>query len=150
MNGSEASISYVGNDEDVARMLFSPIFIDKGKLSLTAFSLRVFGSQPETYISVLRTSFDCFMADAHSIKPPESNAIFGYALLSVKEVRELHIIDDIRLDVIPRGNGKLKSHAGIFATIGKKLIKGGQRHPSILRIQNALMKIAEKNVVKLP
>ena len=49
------SQSHVADSEDVARMLFSPLFIDKGKLSPTAFALRVFNNKPETYISVLRT-----------------------------------------------------------------------------------------------
>ena len=81
--------SYVTDSEDMARMLFSPLFIDKGRLSPTAFALRVFADQPETYISVLRICFDCFLSDAEQIKPPATNTIYGYALLNVGEIRNL-------------------------------------------------------------
>ena len=79
--------SHDDDTEDVARMLFSPLFIDKGQLSPTAFALRVFNGTPETYISVLRTCFDCFLSDAEQIKPPYADTIYGYALLNVGEVR---------------------------------------------------------------
>ena len=143
--------SHVDDTEDVARMLFSPLFIDKGQLSPTAFALRVFNDTPETYISVLRTCFDCFLSDTEQIKPPYANTIYGYALLNVGEVRGIKILSeqDIRFDVLSRGIGKLKSHAGIFVTIDQKLLKGGQRPPSLLRIQNKLLRIAENRVVKL-
>lgn len=143
--------SHVDDTEDVARMLFSPLFIDKGQLSPTAFALRVFNDTPETYISVLRTCFDCFLSDAEQIKPPYANTIYGYALLNVGEVRGIKILSeqDIRFDVVPRGTGKLKSHAGIIVTIDQKLLKGGQRPPSLLRIQNRLLRIAETRLVKM-
>ena len=143
--------SYIADTEDVARMLFSPLFIDKGKLSPTAFALRVFNDKPETYLSVLRTRFDCFLSDAKQIKPPSSNRIYGYALLNVGEIRttKIHADQEVRFDVEPKGAGKLKSHAGIIIHIEHHLLKGDQRPPSLLRIQNSLLRIAEKRVVKL-
>ena len=145
------SQSHVADSEDVVRMLFSPLFIDKGKLSPTAFALRVFNNKPETCISVLRTLFDCFLSDAEQIKPPSSNRVFGYALLNVGEVRTTKILteQEIKFNVEPRGTVRLKSHAGITTHIGQDLLKGGQRPPSLLRIQNRLLRIAEKRVVKL-
>lgn len=143
--------SFVADTEDVARMLFSPLFIDKGKLSPTAFALRTFNGKPETYISVLRVCFDCFLSDAEQIKPPLSNRIYGYALLNVGEVRATKFFgnQEIIFDVESRGAGKLKSHAGIITRIDQHLLKGGQRPPSLLRIQNCLLRIAEKRLVKL-
>ena len=143
--------SYVADTEDVARMLFSPLFIDKGRLSPTAFALRVFADKPETYISVLRTCFECFLSDTELIKPPSANTVYGYALLNVGKIRNLKLYSEqeICFDVVPRGTGKLKSHAGITIRIDQQLLKGGQRPTSLLRIQNSLLRIAERRLVKL-
>ena len=70
----------VADWEDVARMLFSPLFISEGILSQRAFMLEdAFG---ETYISVLRVAMECFESDIEGIKR-EGNTLYGYAQIMV-------------------------------------------------------------------
>lgn len=52
------SMDFVADNEDVARMLFSPLFICDGILSQKAFTLEVVSN--ESYISVLRPSISSF------------------------------------------------------------------------------------------
>ena len=114
----------VGDDEDVARLLFSPLFICDGVLSQKAFTLEK--DSNETYISVLCPRISSFNADMEGIKM-ESNILYGYALLNVGELRGCNIQHHkvIKFDVLPRNSGKRKSHAGIFTTIDNVRIKGG-------------------------
>lgn len=51
---------YVADWEDVARILFSPLFISEGVLSQRAFMLEE--TSGETYISVLRVAMKCRQA----------------------------------------------------------------------------------------
>jgi hypothetical protein len=80
----------------------------------------------ETYISVLRPAVPSFKDDMEGIKK-DGNALYGYALLNVGAIRQIHIDypEEIKLDVLPRNAGKRKSHAGSFATIGEEKIRGG-------------------------
>ena len=114
----------VGDDEDVARLLFSPLFICDGVLSQKAFTLEK--DSNETYISVLRPRISSFNADMKCITK-EGNILYGYALLNVGELRKCKIQHNkvIKFDVLPRNSGKRKSHAGIFTTIDNIRIKGG-------------------------
>ena len=66
MKERKVSMDFVANEEDVARMLFSPLFICDGILSQKAFTLEA--AVKETYISVLRIAIDSFMADMEGIR----------------------------------------------------------------------------------
>ena len=113
------SMDFVADTEDVARILFSPLFISEGILSQKAFTLEL--QTNETYISVLRPAVPSFKDDMEGIKK-DGNALYGYALLNVGAIRQIHIDypEEIKLDVLPRNASKRKSHAGIFATIGEE------------------------------
>jgi len=67
---------FVNDDEDVARMLFSPLFICDGILSQKAFTLDVVSN--ESYISVLRPAIESFENDMDGIRK-EGNTLYGYA-----------------------------------------------------------------------
>ena len=143
-----ASMDFVADYEDVARMLFSPLFICDGVLSQKAFTLEV--ASNESYISVLRPSIPSFEADMEGIKK-EGNTLYGYALLNVGEIRKVRIEcgEPLRLDVLPRNAGKRKSHAGIFAIVGDTRIKGGMPQTvarMLLRLY--LVNIAQKRIIK--
>ena len=127
------SMNFVADQEDVARMLFSPLFICDGILSQKAFTLEV--ASNESYISVLRSSISTFEADMEGIKK-EGYTLYGYALLNVGEIRGIRIeySEPLCLDVLPRNAGKRKSHAGIFATVGNTRVKGGM--PQTVAIAN--------------
>lgn len=145
----EASLTFVSDSEDVARLLFSPLFICDGILSQKAFTLDK--TVNETYISVLRPAISSFRSDIEGIKM-EGNTLYGYALLNVSKVRHITIDypEQILLDVLPRNAGKRKSHAGIYATIGKVKIRGGSpQSVGRMLLRMYLVNIAQKRVVSL-
>lgn len=145
-----SKMDFVSDDEDVARMLFSPSFICDGVLSQKAFTLEQ--AQNESYISVLRPAIDSFNADMEGIKK-EDNVVFGYALLNVCEIRhaQFNYSVPLYLDVLPRNAGKRKSHAGIFATMGCVKVKGGApQSVARLMMRMHLVNIAQKRIVEFP
>ena len=139
----------VADWEDVARILFSPLFISEGILSQRAFMLEdAFG---ETYISVLRVVMECFESDIEGIKR-EENTLYGYAQMNVGNIRSAVVPDhpEIKFDVLPRYAGKRKSHAGIFTTIDNKRVKGGMpQTPARMLARMSLVNIAQSNIHKL-
>lgn len=74
------AMDFVADTEDVARLLFSPLFISDGILSQKAFTLEA--QTNETYISVLRPAVLSFKDDMEGIKK-DGNTLYGYALLNV-------------------------------------------------------------------
>ena len=84
MMDEPASMAFVADFEDVARMLFSPLFICDGILSQKTFSLE--SGINESYISVLRPAISSFHEDMNGIEK-EGNTVYGYALLNVGEFR---------------------------------------------------------------
>ncbi len=141
-------IDFVEDHEDVARMLFSPLFICDGVLSQKAFTLEE--DSNESYISVLRPAIASFYNDMKGIQK-ENNVVYGYALLNVGEIRQIRIQyhEPILLDVLPRNAGKRKSHAGIFATIGSTKVKGGSPQTiARLMLRMHLVNIAQNRIVK--
>ena len=149
MKERKVSMDFVANEEDVARMLFSPLFICDGILSQKAFTLEA--AMKETYISVLRTAIDSFKADMEGITK-EGNTLYGYALLNVKEIRKIRIDypEEVSLDVLPRNAGKRKSHAGIFVSIGKKKVRGGAPQTvARMLLRMKLVEIAQKRIFEM-
>lgn len=139
----------VADWEDVARMLFSPLFISEGILSQRAFMLEdAFG---ETYISVLRVAMEYFESDIEGIKR-EGNTLYGYAQMNVGSIRSAVVPNhpEIKFDVLPRNAGKRKSHAGIFTAIDNKRVKGGMpQTPVRMLARMSLVNIAQSNIHKL-
>ena len=141
-------MDFVADYEDVARVLFSPLFICDGVLSQKAFTLEI--TSNESYISVLRLSVPSFKADMEGIKK-DGNILYGYALLNVGEIREVRFeySEPLRLDVLPRSAGRRKSHAGIFATVGNTKVKGGMPQTvARMLLRMHLVGIAQKRIVK--
>ena len=134
----------IDDSEDVARLLFSPLFMSEGVLSQKAFSLEE--KNKETYISVLRSSLQSFRTDMEGITK-EGNFLYGYALLNVGEIRSCNI-QNIKFDVLPRSTGKRKSHAGIFTTINNINIKGGMpQSADRLLARMFLVNLAQKRII---
>ena len=139
---------HVADWENVARLLFSPLFICDGILSQRAFQLE--DANGETYISVLRLAMKCFEADIEGIKR-DGNILFGYAEMNVGSVRSLIIPEhpEVKFDVSPRNAGRRKSHAGIFTTIADKRVKGGTpQTPIRMLARMALVRLAQQHIVK--
>ena len=82
----------------------------------------------------------------------EGNTVYGYALLNVEEIRKIKIDypEKISLNVLPRNAGKRKSHAGIFATIGKNKVRGGAPQTvARMLLRMKLVEIAQKRITAL-
>ena len=80
----------VADWEDVARVLFSPLFISEGVLSQRAFMLEE--ALGETYISVLRVAMECFESDLEGIKR-EGNTLYGYAQMNVGCLARMSLVN---------------------------------------------------------
>lgn len=138
----------ISDREDVARILFSPLFICDGVLSQKAFTLEK--DNNETYISVLRPAVESFNADFDGIRK-DGNILYGYAILNVGEIRNCNISykKNIKFEVLPRNLGKRKSLAGIFTSIDNVKIKGGMPQTvERLLARMALVNIAQKRIVQ--
>lgn len=141
--------NFVADWEDVARILFSPLFISEGVLSQRAFMLE--GAIGETYISVLRLAMECFEKDIEGIKR-DGNTVYGYAQMNVGSIRSVVIPEhpEIKFDVLPRNAGIRKSHAGIFTTIENKRVKGGMpQTPARMLARMALVNLAQNGIHQL-
>ena len=113
-------MDFVADTEDVARILFSPLFISEGILSQKAFTLE--SQTNETYISVLRPAVPSFKDDMEGIKK-DCNTLYGYALLNV---------------------------AGIFATIGEEKIRGGSpQSVGRMLLRMHLVELAQNRIEKI-
>lgn len=62
---------------------------------------------------------------------------------------EIDCQEEISVDVLPRNAGKRKSHAGIFATIDKKKVRGGAPQTvARMLLRMKLVEIAQKRIVE--
>ena len=155
----------VFDNENVARAIFSPQMINSdGELLLAAFALRVFkDGRKEDYISVSRMSINNWMSDIKKIPQYKNRRLYGYAALSVDNIRKIDIkVDDypIMFDVIDCSNEQCPSHAGITAQIEGNIITGGHNdffdvlqinEPEdfvMMAIQSELLSIAKFNLVR--
>ena len=139
---------YVADWENVARILFSPLFICDGIISQRAFQLE--DANGETYISVLRIAMKSFELDIEGIKR-EGNILYGYAEMNVGSIRTLTVPEhpEVKFDVLPRNAGRHKSHAGIFTSIANKRVKGGTpQTPIRMMARMSLVKLAQQHIVK--
>lgn len=149
MMGKTVSPDVVADWEDIARILFSPLFISEGVLSQRAFMLEE--ASGETYISVLRAAMECFLSDLEGISR-EGNTLYGYALMNVGCIRNAVVPNhpEIKFDVLPRNAGKRKSHAGIFTTIDNKRVKGGMpQTPVRMLARMTLVNLAQSRIHQL-
>lgn len=113
----------IDNSEDVARVVFSPKMIFKGRLLPAAFELR--GQIAEDYLSVLRTAIPSWKLEMRRIPNRKNRVAAGFALLNVGQVRGLSDGETV-YDVIDKSTGNLKSHAGIAITYHSQQVVGSK------------------------
>ena len=83
-------ISEIADDEKVARILFSPSHIYKGRVSPKAFKLEKLKSGAEDYISVLRYNADQLDSVSAVFRPrTKGDSRYGFTFLNVLDVRNL-------------------------------------------------------------
>ena len=143
----------IADQEVVARAIFSPKMVFRGKILPAAFELRPHIA--EEYLSVMRMSFNSWKEDILSIPQRRNRQLYGYAEMNVGEIRNIRK-DHTKYDVIPCDNTTTLSHAGIFITVNNEKLVGGRPLLSIqdkiaqdfmlLSIRQELVRIAQKRL----
>lgn len=143
----------IADSENVARAIFSPKMVSRGKILPAAFELRA--QIAEEYLSVMRMSFPSWKEDILCIPQRKNRQLYGYAGMNVGEIRAIRK-ENIEYDVAACDNASMPSHAGIFITINNEKLRGGQSLLStkdktsqdflLLSIRQELVKIAQKGL----
>jgi hypothetical protein len=143
----------INNEENVARVIFSPRMVYKGVLQTEAFRLREHIA--ESYLSVLRMTIPTWQTDVMLIPQRKNRQLFGYAVMNVGEIREAKF-QQVEYDVMAFNDQEMKSYAGIFITVDGEQLIGGKKLENIkdndaqdfllLLIQRRLVEIARKNL----
>lgn len=146
----------INNQENVARVLFSPRMIVDGKIQPEAFRLR--DSINEDYLSVMRMAFPTWKKDVGRIPQRKNRKLYGYAEMNVGEISGIRL-KGVRYDVRECPQSSFSSHAGIFISVhGEKLIGGNllkgvqnamEQDYLVLAIQRELVDIAQKKLWSL-
>ena len=136
----EKTINEINDEEQVARILFSPSHIYEGRVSPKAFKLEMLKSGAEDYISVLRNKAD-ELDDISSIFRPrsEGDTRFGYTVLNVSDVRDLDKeFANREVSILPKPSKRLPLHAGIFLSLDGKVQTAKDISPDIDYFQKEL------------
>ena len=124
------------DEEGIGRLVFSPSMVVDGRLSPTAFKLRMLNSGPEEYVSVWRLNYITPTRE-NAIRPPKDNELFGYASIKAGECRRI-TFGRITVDVKPYPTKTYPFHAGIhFYKLGTP-IKGSCQDPGFIGISKIL------------
>ena len=114
----------VDDQENVARIIYSPSYIEDGRVSPTAFRWeRLPSGASENYISVLRyDGTQDLEMDSRPFKPRnEGDSRYGFAVLNTGDIRAINddfdAEDDIKIEVSPHPSSKRSNHAGISVDI---------------------------------
>ena len=124
-------ISEITDDEKVARILFSPSHIYKGRVSPKAFKLEKLKSGAEDYISVFRPR-------------TKGDSRYGFTFLNVLDVRNLdYEFNNRRVELLPKPSKRLPLHAGIFLSIDGRLQTADDVSPDIDFFQKELAMLCD-------
>ena len=141
----------VGDEEDVARVIFSPSYIFKGRVAPTAFRWDVLQSgTAEDYISVLRGDFSLLDAQTVGFKArTEGDMRYGYAQLRVGEIRKIgndgSIGIPVKVDVQPFPSKAHPNHAGIVVDMSNERVTAFTPvTPEIMMIQKELASLCSE------
>lgn len=127
----------ISNDEDIARVVFSPSMVEDGEISPSAFFLRDLRI-PEDYVSVFRHNYIVpTLENVSMIHPPKDNSIYGYALLKVSFCRQVSH-KDIVLSVLSHPSKSNPFHAGIHFSKSGVAIKGTCMDPDFIIVAGIL------------
>lgn len=127
----------INDEENIARVVFSPMMVEDGDVSPTAFNLRDL-KKPEEYISVFRHDYLVpTIKNVSMIHPPENNTIYGYALLNVGICRNVSF-KDIMTDVLYHPSKSNIYHAGIHFSKSGTDIKGSCIDPDFIIVTQML------------
>lgn len=131
---------YVADEENLARIIFSPSMIYEGVIAPSAFNLvRLKSGTDEDYVSVNRMDYwQPTFENCIKYRPRvKGDTIAGYAQITAYEVR-LCATEEIRTEVDAHPSKNNPFHAGISYTAGADLIKGHCETPDFLIVTSML------------
>ena len=142
---AESYPQIVGDEENVARVIFSPSYIYNGRVAPTAFRWNVLPSgDAEDYISVLRGDVSNLEMDTRHFKARvEGDVRYGYALLRVGDIREIGNGNatsvGTKVDALPYPSKFHPNHAGIVVEIDNKRVTAlSPLSPEVMMVQKEL------------
>lgn len=138
-------ISKIREDEEVARILFSPSHIFEGRVSPKAFKLEMLKGGAEDYISVLRYDADELDKVSSIFRPRTAgDQLYGYTYLLTKDVMELNNeFQNRKVQLLPKPSKRLPFHAGIFLTLDGRLQTASDLSPEIDYFQKELAMLCD-------
>ena len=135
----------VGDEEIVARIIFSPSYIYEGRVSPTAFRWEMLPSgDAEEYISVLRGHENELEQQTRTFRArTKGDSRYGYATLRTGSVRAISkddaVLQRVTTDVVAYPSKRHPNHAGITAEInGNKVTANSNISPEIMMLQKKL------------
>lgn len=136
----------VANEENVARIIYTPSMIFEGELSHTAFLLVTLPSgSPESYLSVWRTKIKTPTRKNVKFPPRKANDILhGFAELNVKNI---HTTKHENISSRTMVKGKNNYHAGIYLYSGITPIIGESIDPDLMIYASLLAKQANLKIL---
>ena len=143
----------VDNGEFVARIIFSPSYVYKGRVAPTAFRWEILPSgTAEDYISVLRGDTKVLDEQTKNFKARTAgDKRYGYALLSVEKVRDIGRDNELGVptivDVLAYPSKAHPNHAGIVITMDNNRVTAlSPLTPEIMMAQNRLASLCSEIV----
>ena len=138
-------ISEIADEEKVARILFSPSHVYKGRVSPKAFKLEKLKSGAEDYISVLRYDADQLDSVSAVFQPrTKGDSRYGYTFLNARDVRNLdYEFSNRKVELLPKPSKRLPLHAGIFLSIDGRLQTADDISPDIDFFQKELAMLCD-------
>ena len=122
----------IAEDEEVARIIFSPSMIEGDKVAPSAFFMDNLRNRQETYISVWRCSSRMPSIENVTFRPRrDGDTLAGYAKINVSECHTIRF-EDYHAHVMPHPSKGNPAHAGIHVGRGTEPIKGQCYDPGYL------------------
>ena len=136
----------IKDEENVARIIFSPSHIYNGRISPKAFRLEHLPSGAEDYISVLRNEESQLQEISAIFRPRTAgDKLYGYTMLNAGQVRELTDQAQERVvEVRPRPSKRLPLHAGIFIYLNGELQTADSLSSDLELVQKELAMLCDK------
>ena len=99
MSEIQLPLQNITDEENIARVILSPMMVEDDEVSPSAFFLRDL-KPPEDFVSVFRHNYIIPTPENVSmIRVPEGNILYGYALINVGICRNI-TYKDIMIDVL--------------------------------------------------
>lgn len=142
MSEIQLPLQNITDEENIARVILSPMKVEDDEVSPSAFFLRDL-KPPEDFVSVFRHNYIIPTPENVSmIRVPEGNILYGYALINVGICRNI-TYKDIMIDVLSHPSQRNPYHAGIHYSKSGNAIKGSCADPDFIIVAGMLANNSE-------